>query len=121
MFIFQKHVPPKSFFPEHPRQQGALKYGPCGPYHIMDCLPQIYGLTVHVYGLSSRSIGTLKMVGVPELPGSQMFKIAGVPVFPCSQVIKTAGVPVFPGSQVIKMAGFPVFPGSQVIKMEINK
>ena len=43
--------------PVPPRMQFIqFKYGPYGPY--MDFLPEIYGLTVHIYGLSSRSIGT---------------------------------------------------------------
>ena len=45
--FFREHVPKIDFFLNVPRQQGAFKYGPWGPY--MDCLPEIYGLTVHIY------------------------------------------------------------------------
>ena len=56
MFIFPGTCSENEFFPKHPRQPGAFQDGPYGPY--MDFLPEIYRLTVHIYGLSSRSIGT---------------------------------------------------------------
>ena len=93
--FFQEHVPNMIFFPKRPRQQGAFKYGPNGPY--MDLLPEIYmDRTVHIWTFY------------------QVFKIVRSSIFPGSHVIIFICICRFQYFQVPRSSTWIVFQYFQV-------